>query len=420
MNGWFRSASDRTRKVAGSFDRVASIGQTLALVPELRTRFGITRVAQTTGLDRCAIPTYAAIVPSSRDLLSVYSGKGLTQGAAMLSAVMEAVERQIGAAPSYDTHCRPIADLVNELQLEDCNVDVQKRGSQVECAAGIDLYSGAPLSVPTSMLQCPWRGERLRPGGINTNGLASGNTRAEALYHALTEVIERHVWSLYHVRSVLVPQFFAGARTTDAPVAPEITFPTKNARLDDVAARIRDGGLEFRAFWLPETHLPHVMLVCITDHATAPPMAHIGMGCSLSPEHALLRAMSEAVQSRVVDIQGAREDIFRIGEDHAEISMHSRREAELPVGRWFFDVPATRLEFAQLLDFATNDVLKDIELLTQGLASYGKPVAAAVDMASTELPVSVVRVVIPSFETTAIDGSIRAYAARQFNPFTVC
>lgn len=110
-------------KTPGTYDRAVPFEQTLAPVPELRRRYGITRLADTTYLDRTGISTYSALVPNSPDLLGVYNGKGLTREAAMASAVMEATERQIGAA------------------------------------------------VPLAMVQCPWFGEKLFDV-TSTNGLA--------------------------------------------------------------------------------------------------------------------------------------------------------------------------------------------------------------------------------------------------------
>ncbi|HVA26939.1 MAG TPA: hypothetical protein VNF68_02100, partial [Candidatus Baltobacteraceae bacterium] len=84
---------DSELKVRESFDRCVSLERTLSLIPELRRRFGITRIGDTTLLDRTNIPTACAVVPISPDALSVYNGKGLTREAAVASAVMEAAER---------------------------------------------------------------------------------------------------------------------------------------------------------------------------------------------------------------------------------------------------------------------------------------------------------------------------------------
>ena len=55
--------------------------------------FGITRVANITGLDRVGIPVYVAVRPNARSL-SVSQGKGVDRDAAKASAIGESVEAQ--------------------------------------------------------------------------------------------------------------------------------------------------------------------------------------------------------------------------------------------------------------------------------------------------------------------------------------
>ncbi|MFN2528340.1 MAG: YcaO-like family protein [Candidatus Baltobacteraceae bacterium] len=420
MTFWAVQPGERTSKACGSYDRVSSLDETVALIPALRERFGITRIADTTGLDRIAIPTFSAIIPHSPDLLSVYAGKGATREAARVSAVMEAVERQAGAAPNLPTSVRPFRSIIEQLQLTDYNVRAEARTTEIECVSGRDLYSGEPVMVPLAMVQCPWGGPRLLAGGISTNGIAAGTTLFEAIYHALCEVIERHVWSMCHARSALVPKFYGGPSAPDVAHAPEIHFPSGTPCVEDMAVRITDAGFQLRAFWLRENDLPHVMLARVTDSTSAAPMTHTGMGCSLSPAHALLRAMTECVQSRVVDIQGAREDILRAGEMHHVYSAHSRRQVAVPHGSWSFDLPAPHIEFSALADHSAEDLAEDLMTLMNFLELAGKPPAVIVDLTPEACPVAVVRVVIPSFETTAFDGRIGPHVAQLFNPFAVC
>src|SRR5687768_13787505 len=61
---------------------------TLALLLPHLPRFGITRLANVTGLDRVGIPVYQAIRPNSRGL-SLSQGKGIDATAAKVSALME-------------------------------------------------------------------------------------------------------------------------------------------------------------------------------------------------------------------------------------------------------------------------------------------------------------------------------------------
>ncbi|MDP9017635.1 MAG: YcaO-like family protein, partial [Candidatus Eremiobacteraeota bacterium] len=386
----------------------------------LRERFGITRVADTTYLDRTMLPTYAAVVPNSPDLLSVYSGKGTSPEAAMLSAVMEAVERQAGAAPRLPIHNQTLAAICDALQISEGALLPHVAGAQVQCVSGFDVHTGDPLSVPIAMVQCPWSGQRFMHGGVSTNGLASGNTLVEAVYHALCEVIERHVWSMFHTRSTLVPKFYGGPEAADVPLAPELNLPAENAVVDALVQRVRAAGLELRIFWLQEGEFPYVFVATVSDRFDGLPMTHVGMGCSLSPEHAVTRAVTEAIQSRVVDIQGAREDILRAHENHPFYTAHSRRRTAPPTRRWYFDLSADCVAFAELWDRSNEDLGQDVRTILNGVRSMNMGRMAVVDLTPDNCPISVVRVIAPGLETTAVDGMIGARAAALFNPFALC
>ena len=66
--------------------------ETLAkLQPLIWDTFGISRVANITGLDNINIPTYTAIRPLSK-LVTTSQGKGITHDLAKISAIMESIE----------------------------------------------------------------------------------------------------------------------------------------------------------------------------------------------------------------------------------------------------------------------------------------------------------------------------------------
>src|SRR4051794_33639460 len=64
---------------------------TVRTIMPLRARFGITRVANVTGLDSLGVPVVIVCRPNSRSL-SVSQGKGLTLDAAKASGLMESIE----------------------------------------------------------------------------------------------------------------------------------------------------------------------------------------------------------------------------------------------------------------------------------------------------------------------------------------
>src|SRR5918994_7932914 len=80
----------RKRLFAGSHRTRVPV-ETLEQLLPIKHRFGITRVANVTGLDRIGLPVVLATRPNSRSV-AVSQGKGTSLEAAKASAVMEAIE----------------------------------------------------------------------------------------------------------------------------------------------------------------------------------------------------------------------------------------------------------------------------------------------------------------------------------------
>ena len=406
-------------KAPGLFDRSVPLEKTLRLIPQLRRRFGITRVADTTYLDRTGMPTFSAIVPASPDMLSVYNGKGFTREAALSSAVMEAVERQLAASPTWlPTFKLSLRNVQERLDVRALELKEDVFDDVVDCVYGTDLLSGTLIPVPMAMVQCPWYGKPLFKV-TSTNGLASGNNVTEALYHALCELVERHTWSMYHAKSHLLPRMFLGPDAADIAFAKEVIFPTGNALVDELRDRVEGVGMTLRILHLDDPGLPHTMLATVTEPHTEPPMAHMGFGTSLSPSHAMTRAVTEAIQSRVVDIQAAREDILRPDEPEGVMGTHGRRTTDFPHGRWYFDLPAEQVELRDIPDRLTDDLARDLALVIEGLRGMGASAIAVVDLSPPETPVHAVRVVVPEIETTTVNGRTGRMLRGIFNPFWV-
>lgn len=408
----------RVPKAPGTYDRAVPFAETIALVPQLRRSYGITRVADTTYLDRIGIPTYSALVPHSPDLIGVYNGKGMTAQSAMASAVMEATERQIGAAVNLPVFEESLHVVGKHLDLEGCGMRAVRRDLAVDCVLGTDLLSGDVIPVPLAMVQCPWFGEKLFDV-TSSNGLASGNNLTEAIYHALCELIERHAWSMYHVRCSLVPRFYLGPDVADHALACEIVLPVGEANVDRLVREIRATGLTVRALALPEGTLPVTVIASVTEPDATPPMAHMGLGCGLSPAHALTRALTEAVQSRVVDIQAAREDILRADDPAGLMGTHARRLRTVPTGQWYYDVPSEQITFDRLANRGSDDLALDLRTTLESLQEYGLSTVVAVDLSPPDLPINVVRAIAPGLETYAFSGYVGARARAELNPFKV-
>src|SRR5215470_16074509 len=75
----------------GGTVRQITAEETLARLKPILPEFGITRLANITGLDTIGIPVWTAVRPLGLSL-SVSQGKGVTQELAIMSGIMESIE----------------------------------------------------------------------------------------------------------------------------------------------------------------------------------------------------------------------------------------------------------------------------------------------------------------------------------------
>ncbi|WP_329377036.1 YcaO-like family protein [Streptomyces sp. NBC_01716] len=273
--------------------------RTWQAIKPLLPAYGITRVADVTGLDDLGIPVTMVVRPLSRTL-SVAQGKGMSLDAARVSGAMEALEvwHAEQAVPPADIRRVPAADLglpysVGELEQHAGALATDR--TRLDWITARSTVDGAVVPVPAAAVRLgrqehdDWR---LHLPSASTNGLASGNTRAEALAHGLAEVIERDVLST-------VPR--AGGRV-------ELIDP---ATVDGEPAVLVDR-LRRARVWVELTCRPNrfgVPVMCC--HLWREDQAAVlvaGSGAHPDPAVALTRAITEAAQSRLTLITGSRED----------------------------------------------------------------------------------------------------------------
>ncbi|MFI1768986.1 YcaO-like family protein [Streptomyces sp. NPDC020800] len=356
--------------------RARSAEETWETVAGLLPSYGITRVARLTDLDCVGLPVWTAIRPASLTL-SASQGKGATDLLAKLSAVMEAIElwhveqpppiatrgSSVEVSPEYPLSALPLTVPYPEATL-----------ARVvwEWTTGTGLMSGEAMMVPVDLVrrraQRPeWSPDLLR---ATTTGLACGNTRDEALLHALCEVVER---------DVLFQDEQCGGRqrtlidpgTVDDPYAQELIDRLHAAGMATELALV-DG-----AYGMP---------VCLAylwseDH----PMVFAGGGCHSSPVIALTRALTEAAQSRLTAIAGTRDDLP--SDSEWIVTAPSRPMREECLAEW----PEATARLAPVVGgFAeqVREVARRVELIT----GY-EPLA--MDLSDAWAPVYAVQVVCP-------------------------
>src|SRR3990170_6514758 len=85
--------------------RVLDPETTLSRTTKLLPSIGVTRIANITDLDRVGIPVFSAIRPSAAaGAISIYSGKGVNETNARISAIMESFERCLAEQPEVSVN----------------------------------------------------------------------------------------------------------------------------------------------------------------------------------------------------------------------------------------------------------------------------------------------------------------------------
>lgn len=361
--------------------RAASLAATWQrFSPKMRAA-GITRIADLTGLDTLGVPVFAAIRPMGRSL-STQQGKGTSALAAKVSALMESLETWTAehvALPQLRASARALgarAVDVRKLARPRGRLDRDARWRWVE---GWDLTADRAILVPLEAVTLDTTFRAPPVFDISSNGLASGNQPVEAIVHGLCEVIERDAEAAWRRGG--------GDRRLVLDTIPDPACRALIAQITASGARVYVWDVGEGRAAIP------VVGAAIMEDPSEPAWRTLGFyqgfGAHWRPEVAIARALTEAAQTRVTYIAGARDDFFPFDYERATdpellAALWQRYSApcDEPVG--FDELPA--LEARTLGD-----------ALSQLLATQRQVIA--VDLTHPALGVPVVKVIVPGRAT---------------------
>jgi len=371
----------------GGTIRSQSLAATMNLITPHLSTFGITRVANVTGLDCIGIPVAVSIRPNAKHL-SVSQGKGINWELAKVSALMESIEgyhAENPAAPDFTGDYATLHTsypLAHPQQLAPGNItltDITKW--PMPWIRAIDLFTQQPIFIPHALicLDSTIPHPEYNLFAINSNGLASGNELNEAICHAICEIIERDAlcrWGASNEAARNSTQL--QLESIQEPVIQQVITQFANAKQ---AIKIWD---ITSAIGIPSFHC------MISDlHPWRSLGSFRGTGTHLSKQVALLRALTEAAQSRLTVISGSRDDVFL---DH-----YQQRSSQIPdkqdaMGEKDY---ATCVQPDMAMDFGKN-----LQYLLQQLQTKGYTNVWMVNHTKPEFTIPVVHVFIPGMKFT--------------------
>jgi ribosomal protein S12 methylthiotransferase accessory factor len=374
--------------------RAAAPAETLARFGRHARALGITRLADLTGLDYLGIPVFMATRPNARSL-SVAQGKGLDASAARVSAFMEAAEldhaERIARRPVVASYAalKKRAQVVDPFRLPRLRGASFAMGRRIAWLDGVELNSNVRVFVPLELVDADFTVGRGALSGTflrSTNGLASGNHYLEAVCAGLCEAIERDATFLWALRS-------NGEQADRRLDLESIDDPDCRAMIATLSKR----GMAVAVWDMTTEDIGAASFICRIAEAPGNARSRFGsffgFGCHLARGIALSRAVTEAVQSRLTAIAGARDDLTP--DDY-----HVPDTEDLLIAL-AFDVQeksrATR-RFRDVPNRVNGDFESDLQDLLTGLRIAGLEQVIVVDLTRPGIGIPVVRVVVPGLE----------------------
>ncbi len=394
---------DRSLRYLNGTYRVLSEEESLLRIRSVQSKVGVTRVAQITDLDRIGIPVHSVTRPSAaKGAVSVYSGKGVSDEQSRISAVMEAVERCLGEASRdnldiKEPHIREewIVDSYSHLEEFENPVDPNELilpqplspESPIEWVRGWDLLADEDVLVPANAVYHPYNPPPsvFRLFRSDTNGFAAGNSIEEAILHGLLEVVERDAYSIAE-----------GTRETGS----RIVLDPSDGTPYTLFKKFTDAMVDVYLWNLPsETGIPTV-LAALDDRALRDPaLLVIGAGAHLDPAVAVTRALTEAAQSRLIQIHGAREDTLR-----EEVMRRAGYTTVKRINRHWYNKRRETITLPEIANCAERKPYENIRIVLDRIARIASR-AIIVNLTREKIEIPVIRAIVPGLEVSALDST---------------
>lgn len=378
--------------------RTASPSETLERIRPYFKPIGLTRIANITGLDKIGIPVTISIRPNSYSV-STSSGKGTTLEAAMVSAAMESIELYCAETinlPEINLSYTQLSDNYQVISLEKLPLRENSIFNVNRCeqwCLGWDILNQNEVAVPVQVVSMNyhrfWKKEVTNLGcfDMGSNGLASGNHFLEAVSSALFELIERDAISC-HLEAYRKGYGIPGYRmprvhleTIESPIIQELLTKFEAAQVVPILfdCTVDTEILVYRAQ--------------IYDPSGNVPSSH-GYGTHLDPEVAMVRALTEAAQTRAILISGARDDIFH--QYYTVLRLQTNRDAEASI----IESNPPTVDARERKSQATSTFEEDIEIILKKLKNSGLNQVIVFDLSPPDWNISVVRVIVPGLEAS--------------------
>lgn len=376
-------------KYKKSTHRTKSPEETLEKISKISLDIGLTRTSNITHLDRIKIPVFTSVRPLAEEgAVSIYAGKGPNEIHAKVSSIMEAIERYSAEMQENEP------TILKKYDENDClnpNSLILPKDSyhdeELEWNEGFSVVTGEKIYIPSNAVYHPYVNNKVKHIFLsNTNGLASGNSIEEAIFHGMMEVVERDSWSLF-----------------EAFKEKKIEINCKNSKneyIQELINKFDEANVSIKLIDLTsENKIPTIGAVSEDLTFKDPALLTLGIGTHLNPEIAAIRAITEVAQSRATQIHGTREDTTR-----ANLLRETGYERMKRINNHWFRESEDTIDLNNMEDYSQDSFKENIEKSMEMLKASKISDAYYVDL-TRKINVPVVRTIIPGMEVYSVDST---------------
>ena len=364
---------------------------TLRFVEGMRELLGMRDFREATALDRIGIPVFTCWRLRPDESKTFHTGKGVSPIQARVSLTLESIER-FSSEFREEWSDRLVVGSYNALRATRNTLDPAtlilsqfsdySADSELHWVAGYDICRNEEILVPAKEVYHPFHRDEGILYGSHTNGLASGNTIEEAVFHALTEIVERDAWSIAKYN-----------RDYGEPVL--IDDKPENRFLLDIASKFEQAGLEIIARDITSDIGIPVVAAFSKDLRHGDTLPIEGFGAHTDPKVAMGRALMEMATTRALFLVKNGPDGLR---DTSPLYLTHDEAMDDPR----FAVRSVKRLSEMEIGFS-SDITEDLQACIARLRERGLDRVIAVDLTRPETGVPAVRVIIPGTDAYCYD-----------------
>ncbi len=373
--------------------RSKSPDDTLRFVEGMRNLLGMKDFREATGADRIGIPVFTCWRLRPDESKTFHTGKGASTIQAQVSLTLESIER-------YSSEFRE--EWADRLLVASFNA-LRKKHNTLDPTAlvlsqfsdygpdkdlhwvwGHDLSADEEILVPAREVYHPFHRDEGLLYGSHTNGLASGNSIEEAIFHGLTEIVERDAWS--------IAKF---TRDYGDPVI--IEDKPENRYLIDIVRKFEQAGLDIIARDITSDIGIPVVVAFSKDVRQGDTLPIEGFGSHTDPKVAMGRALMEMATTRAMFLVKNGPDGLR---DASPLYLTHDESTEDPR----FTVHGRSIKGLADMEIGySQDITEDLKACIERLRERGMRRVIAVDLTRPDTGIPTVRVIIPGTDAYCYD-----------------